>query len=80
MLRSGRGGGRCGCDACCDAPGFLLPFIFAVSSARAATDRWESAGLDVTYTIPVVDTLTGLEKDCVNPAGRLESVADTAAF
>ena len=32
------------------------------------------------YTIRVVDTETGAEKDYVNPAGRLESVADTAAF
>jgi photosystem II stability/assembly factor-like uncharacterized protein len=35
---------------------------------------------NVAYTIRVVDTLTGAEKEYVNPAGRLASLADTAAF
>ncbi len=34
---------------------------------------------NVAYTIRVVDTLTGAQ-EYVNPAGRLVSFADTAAF
>ena len=35
---------------------------------------------NVAYTIRVVDTLTGAQKEYVNPVGRLASLADTAAF
>ena len=35
---------------------------------------------NVEYTLTVTDTVTGAVKTYTNPAGRLASVADTAAF